>query len=118
MIIELDRASGAAPYEQIRDQIVAGIVSGELATGARLPTVRQLAADLGVAVNTVAKAYKQLESEGHVAARSRAGTVVLGAKDGPRADETQAAALLFASAARRGGLDLDQAVGVLRRAWS
>ena len=60
MIIEIDPGAGAPPYEQICTQVVAAIRGGALPVGARLPTVRQLAGDLGLAVNTVAKAYKQL----------------------------------------------------------
>ncbi|MBW3086653.1 hypothetical protein KEM60_02882 [Austwickia sp. TVS 96-490-7B] len=126
MIIALDPASTVAPYAQIRDQVVDGITAGTLAVGAKLPTVRQLAGDLGLAVNTVAKAYKQLEAEGHVATRGRLGTVVLARRHDPTAaadprpapgEETHAAAILLARAAQRHGLDLDQAIGLLRQIW-
>lgn len=128
MRFSLDADSPVAPYQQICDQVVAGVRSGALATGIRLPTVRGLAAELGLAVNTVAKAYKQLEAEGHVETRGRAGTVVLpGARarrgDGPGtdgvvpSDAIEKAAAGFAVQARRAGLDLDEAIGVLRRLW-
>lgn len=116
MILTIDPTAAPPVYEQIVAQVSAAIRSGELATGARLPTVRQLAGDLGVAVNTVAKAYKQLETEGHVATRGRNGTVVLDRPGGPD-DETAAAAVLLARAAQRHGLDLAEAVGLLRRVW-
>lgn len=122
MRFALETKSAVPPYQQICDQVVEAVRAGELATGTRLPTVRQLAVDLGLAVNTVAKAYKQLEAEGHVATRGRAGTVVLSANEsadgsGRGADEIQTAATDFAAAAHRAGLDLDATIGVLRRTW-
>jgi len=136
VIIEIDPGAGAPPYEQICTQVVAAIRGGALPVGARLPTVRQLAGDLGLAVNTVAKAYKQLESEGHVATRGRNGTVVLpradaagqrvdvpaGERDAApaeaaRGDEANAAAIVLARSAQRLGLSLPEAMGLLRQAW-
>lgn len=116
MRIEVDEAALAAPYEQIRDQVIAGIMSGALPVGARLPTVRQLAADLGVAVNTVAKSYRRLEAEGHVATQGRNGTVVLSFESG-RQDPVSTAAAAFVKAAQGHGLDLSEAIGILRRTW-
>lgn len=117
MILTIDESSPAPAYEQIVTQVIGAVADGTLPTGARLPTVRQLAGDLGLAVNTVAKAYKQLEAEGHVATRGRNGTVVLEHVRDGAADETQAAATLLARTAQRHGLDLAEAIGVLRRAW-
>ncbi len=124
MTIEMDPDSPVAPYEQIRDQVVAGVAAGVIPVGARLPTVRQLAGDLGLAVNTVAKAYRHLEAEGHVATRGRNGTMVLAPRAGtaapsvdPRIAETSAAAAVLARAAQRTGLDLDETIGLLRQAW-
>jgi len=74
--ISVDLEAATAPYEQIRSQIAALINLGELAPGNRLPTVRALATDLGVAAGTVARAYKELEAEGLISSRRRAGTVV------------------------------------------
>lgn len=116
MQIEIDPGSASAPYEQIRDRIVEVIRSGALPPGARLPTVRALAADLGLAVNTVAKAYRQLEAEGHVATRGRNGTVVLH-REGEAEDDAALAAVTLARTARARGLDLDETVGLLRRLW-
>ncbi|GAB78254.1 putative GntR family transcriptional regulator [Austwickia chelonae NBRC 105200] len=134
MVITLDPGSSVAPYEQIRDQVVEAIVGGALCAGARLPTVRQLAGDLGLAVNTVAKAYKRLEAEGHVATRGRHGTVVLprrvvsrdesaggdltaGGASSEAGDEVCAAAEELVRAARRHGLDLSETIGLLRQSW-
>lgn len=74
--ISVDLEAATAPYEQIRSQIAAFINLGELAAGSKLPTVRALATDLGVAAGTVARAYKELEAEGLISSRRRAGTVV------------------------------------------
>jgi len=75
--IVIDLRTATPPYEQIQGQIVSLIAVGELQAGTRLPTVRSLAADLGVAAGTVARAYKELEASGVVATNRRQGTVVL-----------------------------------------
>jgi DNA-binding transcriptional regulator YhcF (GntR family) len=75
-LVVLDTESTVAPYEQVRAQIAAAIVGGILRPTARLPTVRALAADLGLANNTVARSYRELELEGLVTTHGRHGTVV------------------------------------------
>lgn len=79
MRLRIDPTSGAAPFEQVRDGIRAQVDAGDLAPGVRLPPVRALATDLGLAANTVARAYKELEALGVVETRGRAGTFVAGA---------------------------------------
>jgi GntR family transcriptional regulator len=74
--ITVDLRSAIPPYEQIRSQISSLIALGALDPGTRLPTVRSLAADLGIATGTVARAYKELEAAGLVDSRRRGGTVV------------------------------------------
>ena len=74
--ITVDLRSAIPPYEQIRSQISSLVALGALAPGTRLPTVRSLAADLGIATGTVARAYKELEAGGLVDSRRRGGTVV------------------------------------------
>ncbi|BCW68045.1 GntR family transcriptional regulator [Arthrobacter sp. NicSoilB4] len=76
--ITVDLGSATPPYEQIRAQISSLIALGTLAPGTRLPTVRSLAADLGIAAGTVARAYKELEQSGLIETRRRNGTVVAG----------------------------------------
>jgi DNA-binding transcriptional regulator YhcF (GntR family) len=76
--IAVDLRSAVPPYEQIRTQISSLIAIGSLAAGTRLPTVRSLAADLGIAAGTVARAYKELEQAGLIETRRRNGTVVVG----------------------------------------
>ncbi|GAA1342986.1 GntR family transcriptional regulator [Arthrobacter roseus] len=76
--VTVDLSSPTPPYEQIRVQISTLISLGKIAVGERLPTVRSLALDLGVAVGTVARAYKELESASLIESRRRHGTVVIG----------------------------------------
>jgi GntR family transcriptional regulator len=72
----LDPASGVPFYRQIIDQILAGIATGLLAAGDQLPTVRSLAVELQVNLNTVAKAYKELEIRGVLDTQQGSGTYV------------------------------------------
>lgn len=103
----LDESSGDAPYEQIRAQVVASIERGTLGPGDRLPTVRQLALDLGVAPNTVARAYRELERTGVIETRGRAGSFVTGDQVERRVKEAAAAYL-----ARAADLGLDGAAAL------
>ena len=76
MHLQVDTSSPVPPYEQIRAQLQAMVTSGALPEGTRLPPIRQLAGDLGLATNTVGRAYHELELEGLVETRGRHGTVV------------------------------------------
>jgi DNA-binding transcriptional regulator YhcF (GntR family) len=117
MDIRVDPVGITPPYEQVRSQIEALIRAGELARGTRLPTVRQLSLDLGLAVNTVARAYKELEADRLVETRGRNGTFVLASRSQVDDEQTRAAATVFARAARRANLSLAEATELLRRAW-
>jgi DNA-binding transcriptional regulator YhcF (GntR family) len=87
MDIVIDADSAVPPYEQVRMRIAELAAHGALAAGTRLPPVRALAAELGLAANTVARAYRELEQAGLVETRGRAGTLVTA-----RAARTPAAA--------------------------
>lgn len=76
MIIELDMNSSPPIYVQLRNQIVMGIGRGELKLGESLPTVRQLAQDIGVNTMTVNKAYQILKTEGYIKIDRRHGAIV------------------------------------------
>ena len=76
MIIELDMNSSTPIYVQLRNQIVMGIGRGELKLGESLPTVRQLAQDIGVNTRTVNKAYQILKTEGYIKIDRRHGAIV------------------------------------------
>ncbi|WP_190082720.1 GntR family transcriptional regulator [Streptomyces longisporoflavus] len=116
--IEIDSGAGpggAPPYEQVRAQIAEQARSGALPVGYKLPTVRALAGELGLAANTVAKSYRQLETDGVIETRGRNGTFIAAAGD-VVAREAAAAAQSFAGRARRLGLTEDEALAVAREA--
>jgi len=91
-MIIIDPASPIPPFEQLRAQLVAAVSSGELPPGDRLPTVRRLADDLGLAPGTVARAYRELETAGIVETRGRHGTFVAPQGDPVRREAQRAAA--------------------------
>lgn len=105
----------AAPYEQLRAQIAARARSGKLPAGFKLPTVRGLAEDLGLAANTVAKAYRALEADGVIETRGRNGTFVAAAGEGA-AREAASAAQAFAERVHRLGLTEAEAVSAATEA--
>jgi DNA-binding transcriptional regulator YhcF (GntR family) len=76
LTLTIDRRREAPVYEQIADQVRRLVASGALEPGTALPSVRQLAGDLGVNLNTIARAYRLLEGEGFLVIRDRAGVVV------------------------------------------
>src|SRR5688572_19360418 len=76
MIIRLDSSSGVPFYRQIIDQVLLPVADGRLKAGTQLPTVRQLAVDLSVNLNTVAKAYREMEIRGIVQTQQGTGTFV------------------------------------------
>ena len=78
MQFRIDNGSDRAVYLQITDQVKRDIALGRLAREERLPTVRQLAQQLAINPNTIAKAYRQLEQEGIIVTRSGAGAFVAG----------------------------------------
>jgi DNA-binding transcriptional regulator YhcF (GntR family) len=104
-----------APYEQVRAQIADQARSGALPVGYRLPTVRGLAEQLGLAANTVAKAYRALESDGVIETRGRNGTFVAPAGEAAER-EAAAAAQAYAQRVRRLGLDESTAREVVQDA--
>ncbi|MER6311672.1 GntR family transcriptional regulator [Streptomyces sp. NPDC001739] len=102
--ITIDQASAVAPFEQVRTQIADQAREGALPVGYKLPTVRGLAEDLGLAANTVAKAYRALETDGVIETRGRNGSFIAAAGDA--ADkEAAAAAESYARRVQRLGLD-------------
>lgn len=115
MIIEVDTSSGVPPYQQVREAVERAIARGDLSPGTRLPTVRALAANLGLAPNTVARAYRELEALGVLHGQGRRGTFV--------ADPTPAAtgaardaADAFAARVRTLGLSPEAALRLARTA--
>ena len=75
MLLQLNFSSDAPIYQQIRNQVVTAIASGELSPGERLPTIRALAEECGINMMTASKAYQVLKSEGYVVTGRRDGAV-------------------------------------------
>ena len=113
--IAIDPAAQDAPYEQLRAQIADQARGGVLPTGYKLPTVRGLAEDLGLAANTVAKAYRALESDGVIETRGRHGTYIAAAGDAA-AREAAEAAQSYVRRAQRLGLDRAAALAAVEDA--
>lgn len=92
MTITIDNADSRPIYRQVADEIKALLARGELAEGASLPPVRQLAADLGVNMNTIAAAYRELQNENLITIKHGAGAVVSsrrGGRAGSRQNKTE-----------------------------
>lgn len=105
MLLQLNFSAEIPIYQQIRNQIVVGIASGELRPGDRLPTIRALANESGVNVMTVNKAYALLKQEGYILADRRGGTVVAG-EPGPNRlpPQSQEALSVIISEAKLAGM--------------
>lgn len=114
MIIRL--SGSAPPAEQIRDQIRGLIASGQLAGDDRLPSVRQLAKDLGVAPGTVAKAYRGLEAEGLLVTRTGGGTRISATATATRRPVLDAVQRLVETSTRA-GIDLESTIQIVRAVW-
>jgi DNA-binding transcriptional regulator YhcF (GntR family) len=108
-VIAVDAGSPVPPFAQVRAQLAAQITDGALVPGTRLPTVRRLADDLGLAVNRVARSYRELEAVGLVETRGRGGTVVTTAGDQSR-ERLLAAAQRYAALAHDLGLRDEEAL--------
>jgi GntR family transcriptional regulator len=87
MYITIDERDSRPLYQQIVDEIKALIARGELQEGSSLPPVRQISADLGVNLNTVAFAYRRLQKEGLIRVRHGSGAVVMSRKVGGKTDD-------------------------------
>jgi len=102
-------------FDQLRTQIIDGVRDGKLPPGTRLPTVRELAGRLGLAVNTVARAYRELESAGILETRGRFGTFVARADPADAAMAT--AAHTYVSAAQALGISKAEALRYVEAAF-
>ncbi|KXZ39036.1 transcriptional regulator, GntR family [Alkalithermobacter thermoalcaliphilus JW-YL-7 = DSM 7308] len=76
MLLSIDFESEIPIYQQIKNQIIKGIATGQLSPGESLPSVRQLAADIGVNFHTINKVYTQLKQEGWVVIHRRQGVMI------------------------------------------
>ena len=87
MIIKINTKSETPIYLQLRNEVVKGIGKGEFEIGESLPTVRQMAMELGVNTMTVSKAYQLLKAEGFIETDRRKGTVVCNLRDSRRSSD-------------------------------
>jgi len=113
--VRVDPHAAKPLFDQLRTQIIDGIRDGKLPPGTRLPTVRELAGKMGLAVNTVARAYRELESAGVLETRGRFGTFV--ARVDPADTAMATAAHAFVSAARALGIDKAEAMRYVEAAF-
>jgi DNA-binding transcriptional regulator YhcF (GntR family) len=114
-MLTIDPRSAVPPFEQLRVQLLEQVQSGELAFGAKLPTVRRLAEDLGLAPGTIARTYRELEQDGIIQTRGRNGTFVAWAKDEAER-QVQDAANAYAARIRSLGFDPVRAITLVQRA--
>jgi DNA-binding transcriptional regulator YhcF (GntR family) len=91
MRIDIEPDSSTAPYEQVKLQILDQVRDGRLIAGTKLPTVRALAEQLGLAANTVAKSYRELEALGAIETRGRLGSFVAATGDASEGAAARAA---------------------------
>jgi len=115
MDLRIDDTNPAPASEQVRTQLLAGVREGVLAPGAKLPTVRQLADQLGIAVNTVARAYRLLEEDGIVETFGRRGSFIANQGDAIQ-QQVQAAATQFARKAAGLGVSAAEAQRIVTAA--
>lgn len=117
-LFRIDADSAVPPFQQVHDAVVRAVTSGQLVPGAKLPTTRGLADQLGIAVNTVASAYRRLEASGIVEGRGRAGTFVrLGVGGDPVEEQARSIASEAARALTHLGVDRAQAVRLVDEAY-
>lgn len=115
-LVFVDPANPTPPYEQVRRQLLDLVQAGTLRTGDRLPSLRQLAGDLGLAVGTVARAYSELESAGVVVSRRGAGTRIAPGVVVAPARLLDDLATEYVAAAKGLGADTVSLVDAVRRA--
>jgi DNA-binding transcriptional regulator YhcF (GntR family) len=122
MVLRLDPGSHIPPFEQLRAQLSVMVSVGHLEPGARLPTVREMAAGLGLAPGTVSRVFRELEHDGIIEGRGRRGTFVVDEPPGSepvleRRRRLDRAAASFAFAARQLGIPPDAAIDAARAAF-
>lgn len=114
--LAVDPASAEPPFRQLKAQILEAVKRGLLPPGIRLPTVRTLAGEVGVAANTAAKVYRELEEAGVLEGRGRSGTFVSAAD--LQSVVLARAAEEFSERAAGAGFGVDDAVAAVRNAFS
>jgi DNA-binding transcriptional regulator YhcF (GntR family) len=113
--LEIDPGSPVAPFEQVRRRVIEAIRDGQVAPGSRLPTVRSLADSLGLAPNTVARSYRELEQDDVIVTKGRAGSFVATTGDVTER-KAQEAARAYALRASELGIEPARALDIVRAA--
>ncbi|HEX2212980.1 MAG TPA: GntR family transcriptional regulator [Mycobacterium sp.] len=113
--VRIDQRASGALFDQLRTQIIDGVRDGRLPPGTRLPTVRELAGQIGLAVNTVARAYRELEAAGILETRGRFGTFV--ARADPADSAMASAAHTYVTAAKALGVGKSDALRYVETAF-
>ncbi|GAA2051902.1 GntR family transcriptional regulator [Williamsia deligens] len=113
--LTIDPDASDPPFEQVRRGVVDLVARGELIVGTRLPTVRALAEDLGIAANTAARAYRELEEAGVIETRGRKGSFVAAQSSSAR-ERAQQATTEHVSALRALGVGDDEIAAMLTAA--
>ena len=117
MLIRLDFGGDVPIYQQLRNQMVVAIAAGQLAPGERLPTVRDLAEELGVNMMTVSKAYQLLRQEGYITTDRRSGARVAVCPGGGSEQETVEGLRLRLCELRLAGLDREEVLALCARLY-
>ena len=119
MVISINEFSETPIYVQIRDQIVLGISDGRLSPGEQLPTVRNLALDIGINTMTVSKAYQLLKQEGYVVTDRRSGARVSSEfkRAGGMSEENEAVLKRIASEAKINGMSEQEFLEICMKAY-
>jgi DNA-binding transcriptional regulator YhcF (GntR family) len=111
----IDPRSVTPAFEQLRMQVIERVRTGDLVPGDKLPTVRGLAEELGLAATTVARAYRELEQDDVIETRGRKGSFVSAVGD-PANKQAQLAAVVYADRVKSLGLDADEALSIVKAA--
>ncbi|WP_081792767.1 GntR family transcriptional regulator [Rhodococcus wratislaviensis] len=113
--IDIDPDSSTAPFDQLRLQIIEQVRSGQLIAGTKIPTVRALAVEVGLAPNTVAKAYRELGEQGVIETRGKQGTFIASGGDPIRAG-AEMAATRYVQDLRKLGVSDEEILGFVQSA--
>ncbi|ELB93497.1 GntR family transcriptional regulator [Rhodococcus opacus] len=113
--IDIDPDSSTAPFDQLRLQIIEQVRSGQLIAGTKIPTVRALAVEVGLAPNTVAKAYRELGEQGVIETRGKQGTFIASGGDPIRA-RAEKAATGYVQELRKLGVSDEEILGFVQSA--
>jgi DNA-binding transcriptional regulator YhcF (GntR family) len=111
----IDAGSTTPPFEQLRRQVLDAVDTGILAPGDKLPTVRDLAKELGISPDAVARAYRALGRDAIIETRGRHGSFVSAVGD-PAHKQVQLAAVAYADRVASLGLDADEALSIVTAA--